>query len=674
MRKDSRWCIGCFGSSRSMYLRWRERRQRQRPWGPLPTISTTEPPLDLQAYAEGLLVGIESEGDFASFDSPGMVTIGAGSGIVISTDGLILTSATAVTVPPDRINVYAPGEEYPLVGGAGRRVRVRQRGTHPGQPFLCDRRYNMEEPAVPVAVADAERAAVTVERPTITSDGGQYVLSGSRTAGAGAVLFDADGVVAGVVTGFDQAGHSIALGAEAVAGWVDRMRNREVVEQLGFTVVTNTEGQAVVAAVAGEGPGAALGLAPGDVISKVDGADLVGGVEQLCSVYADGSADVEVYKEGRRYVGKLPDLALKLASSRTVEQIRQAVVEVNVPDWGTGSGFFISPDGLLVTNYHVVGSATDVELQFDATDNFITGEVVAASACSDLALIQAQAGEYQYLDGPPNLRRSRNRFGWSDFPMGPRRSPSRTVWSPRNRHPACPGWDRSDPSRPRLLSIGVTRAARWSTQTARSSGSRTPSKKRALPPAMGTSHSSTTACIWSEPMPKRWLPTRSMARVSTSGLARVAFTTGSSMVARYTVEVGEVRPGSPADNLGLVFQDEIVVFGDVFPQPDDSGFSRFCGAVAADEAKTPIDVVVWRWEDDSLWDGQLYGRTLSRRPDPYRLASADGSISAIVPGRWTERRDIEDDSNDWVGYWAAPDVDAYLNDFVERRGAAHVVL
>ena len=79
------------------------------------TTSTTEPPLDLQAHAEGLVVGIRSEGDFLNFDSPGILGIGEGSGIAIDSDGLILTAATAV-VGADRINVYVAGEEFPLVG------------------------------------------------------------------------------------------------------------------------------------------------------------------------------------------------------------------------------------------------------------------------------------------------------------------------------------------------------------------------------------------------------------------------------------------------------------------------------------------------------------------------------------------------------------------------------
>jgi hypothetical protein len=123
-------------------------------------------------------------------------------------------------------------------------------------------------------------------------------------------------------------------------------------------------------------------------------------------------------------------------------------------------------------------------------------------------------------------------------------------------------------------------------------------------------------------------------------------------VTGYTVEIDGIEPGGPGEALGLERFDEIIVLGDVLPREDKSGFRQICDAIESNTAQTPMDVVIWRYTDDSLYDGELFGTPLTRRPEPYRLASADDSISAEVPGRWVDHEDIEDDELDWIGYWA----------------------
>lgn len=67
---------------------------------------------------------------------------------------------------------------------------------------------------------------------------------------------------------------------------------------------------------------------------------------------------------------------------------------------GAGSGFLISPDGLAVTNNHVVTGASTLEVYIGGdTDRPHNAAVVGASECSDLALIQIDVDEPQsYLE------------------------------------------------------------------------------------------------------------------------------------------------------------------------------------------------------------------------------------------------------------------------------------
>jgi serine protease Do len=73
---------------------------------------------------------------------------------------------------------------------------------------------------------------------------------------------------------------------------------------------------------------------------------------------------------------------------------------------GSGSGFFIDSSGLAVTNNHVVGGAATVEVYVEGESTPRNAIVVAASECSDLAVIRVDGGSVPYL-------------GWADVPATP---------------------------------------------------------------------------------------------------------------------------------------------------------------------------------------------------------------------------------------------------------------
>lgn len=82
-----------------------------------------------------------------------------------------------------------------------------------------------------------------------------------------------------------------------------------------------------------------------------------------------------------------------------VDRFGEAVVQVSTPS-GLGSGFFIHPDGYLLTNFHVIERETRITVTRYLREegglrreNFDDVEIVALNPVADLALLRVRAGE-----------------------------------------------------------------------------------------------------------------------------------------------------------------------------------------------------------------------------------------------------------------------------------------
>ncbi len=64
---------------------------------------------------------------------------------------------------------------------------------------------------------------------------------------------------------------------------------------------------------------------------------------------------------------------------------------------GSGSGFLISADGLAITANHVVTGAATRNIHVAGRDGPVNARVLAASECSDIALIDLAGGDYPFL-------------------------------------------------------------------------------------------------------------------------------------------------------------------------------------------------------------------------------------------------------------------------------------
>lgn len=91
----------------------------------------------------------------------------------------------------------------------------------------------------------------------------------------------------------------------------------------------------------------------------------------------------------------LPRPSVKKSS--TIMEFTESVVTVELDEGGHGSGFIISEDGYIMTNYHVVKSANKVNVILGSGLSFI-GEVVRKDPTHDVALIKLNGKGFKPLE------------------------------------------------------------------------------------------------------------------------------------------------------------------------------------------------------------------------------------------------------------------------------------
>ncbi len=85
---------------------------------------------------------------------------------------------------------------------------------------------------------------------------------------------------------------------------------------------------------------------------------------------------------------------------------------------GSGSGFFITTDGVAVTNYHVVGGAAILEVFVAGQTEPVRARVVGVDECSDLAVIKVEDGPYPFLEFAPTHSPVGTEVYLAGFPLG----------------------------------------------------------------------------------------------------------------------------------------------------------------------------------------------------------------------------------------------------------------
>jgi hypothetical protein len=89
----------------------------------------------------------------------------------------------------------------------------------------------------------------------------------------------------------------------------------------------------------------------------------------------------------------------------TPEEPEDVVTKIDNPEgWlGNGTGFFIDRRGYIATNYHVIGPAKEIEIEFlrKGQKEKHTASVIKADKSSDLAILKIESTDFKLLDSLP---------------------------------------------------------------------------------------------------------------------------------------------------------------------------------------------------------------------------------------------------------------------------------
>ncbi len=144
----------------------------------------------------------------------------------------------------------------------------------------------------------------------------------------------------------------------------------------------------------------------------------------LRALVSGGAGPVSPQADGKREMQQIPRQEnFRMAFAAHADQVRAATVLVEVSEAGHGSGFIVRPDGLLITNHHVVGGQRFVRVRH-LSGSVEVGEVLQRDRRRDVAVIKlpgnaypvlpirempAQVGEEVYAVGAPHF----TELGWT---------------------------------------------------------------------------------------------------------------------------------------------------------------------------------------------------------------------------------------------------------------------
>lgn len=143
-------------------------------------------------------------------------------------------------------------------------------------------------------------------------------------------------------------------------------------------------------------PAVASGLAPQATVATTQLPDFV----QLVEKYGKGVVNISTVREARVVEGADPfgfderhaeifrrfGFPFPFGGGPRQEPERR----------GTGSGFVISADGLILTNHHVVDGADEIKVRLTDNREF-TGKVLGSDAKTDIAVVKIEAKDLPYL-------------------------------------------------------------------------------------------------------------------------------------------------------------------------------------------------------------------------------------------------------------------------------------
>src|SRR5581483_1867051 len=106
---------------------------------------------------------------------------------------------------------------------------------------------------------------------------------------------------------------------------------------------------------------------------------------------AKAKPKVQERTQKRRRAPDLDDMQLPEEFRKFLEDFQAPDFESpeNTPSFGFGSGFVVDPKGVILTNFHVVGGADQVEVQLKDGRKFVTRDI-KGDRKTDLAIVRVK--------------------------------------------------------------------------------------------------------------------------------------------------------------------------------------------------------------------------------------------------------------------------------------------
>lgn len=336
---------------------------------------------------------------------------------------------------------------------------------------------------------------------------------------------------------------------------------------------------------------------------------------------------------------------------------------------GRGSGFIIDPEGIAVTNNHVVTGAALLRVWVGGESEPRNARVLGVSECSDLAVIDIDGDGYPYLDWYDGSIDVGMDMYVAGFPLGDpeytltkgviskARANGETSWSSvdsvveydASSNPGNSGGPVVDPQG-RVLAIHY--AGNASTRQ-----------------AFGISRDEASGIIDD---------LRSGENVDTIGVNGQAVGTEDGSITG--VWVSSVQSGSAADQAGVQAGDIILMMENLVLATDGT-MSQYCDILRSHQPGDTLSITVLRWVSGEYLEGQLNGRELAvtgtldsgTSGDNTNTSSGDVPPGVVFNPNATEAGDVyysttfDSPLNDWIYFLTYGDEDNFGSEVADGR-------
>ncbi len=307
---------------------------------------------------------------------------------------------------------------------------------------------------------------------------------------------------------------------------------------------------------------------------------------------------------------------------------------------GRGSGFFISSDGIAVTNNHVVTGAGTLDVWVGGDQSTTYGaQVLGASECLDLAVIKVDGGDFPFMGWYEGEIKTALDVYSAGFPLGdPNFTLTRGIVSKADV-PSEDPWA--------SLDHVIEHDARI--RGGNSGGPLVAANGRVV----GVNYAG-----WDEydynyaihrdqvtPVIQDLIDGKAVQSLGINAKALLPLDDGTPQ----GVWVTSVKAGGPADIAGVEPGDVLITMGGV-PLGSQGTLEDYCQVIRTQGNDAVIDVEVYRPSDNSYYEGQFNGDELvlvaggSPNPEPtpepvgafVTVTDDSGSLTVNVPDSWTD--------------------------------------